>query len=83
VKWVVVDDGVIDAWLDRESDDVIRMSLLDWLIGMSNGPGHADGVPTLTQPGVFVARVPDTSVVVTYLVGAAFDPPFIAIRSID
>ena len=80
---MVVDDGVIDAWPDRESDDNIRSSVLSWLIGMAGGPGFADGVPSLTQAGVFVARVPDTAVVVTYLVGAAFDPPFIAIRSID
>lgn len=82
MSWVLVGIDVIDAWRESEPDLDIRACVLDWLMGFYSGPGFANGVPSLAQPGVFVAIVPGTSVMVSYYVAAGLDPPAIAIREI-
>jgi len=83
MSWAVVGFEAIDSWREREQDDETRALVLEWLIGFASGPGFADGVPSLTQPGLFVARVPGTTTIVTFYVGIALDPPVIAIRDIS
>lgn len=56
--------------------------MLEWLAGFFDGPGFADAVPALSIPGVFVSRVPGTSIVVTIYVASHLRPPAIGIREI-
>ena len=53
------------------------------LLGPFGLARFADAVPSLTQADLFVARVPGTSVIVTFLRLALLDPPAVAIRAID
>jgi hypothetical protein len=82
MAWVLVGLDAVDAWRDREHDDEVRATVLQWLLGFTEGPGFADGVPSLALDGLFVARVPGTTVIVTYLVLPRLDPPAVAIREI-
>ncbi len=83
MPWTIVGREVIDAWVQQEPDDEIRIAVLTWILGFVDGPGFADAVPSLTQADLFVARVPGTSVIVTFLRLALLDPPAVAIRAID
>ncbi len=83
MQLIVVDDGVIDDWLDHEPDGDVRLAVAEWLLGFMDGPGFADGVPSLSCRDLFRGRVPGTAVVGTYLVRARLDPPAIAIRKIS
>lgn len=83
MDWVLVGLEAIDSFREREPDPEIRAKVLGWLMGFYQGPGFADGVPSLSQPGLFVARVPETNVMVTYYLAVRLDPPAVAIRDIS
>jgi len=83
MEWVLVGLEAIDSFREREPDSDVRARVLEWLMGFYEGPGFSNGVPSLTQAGLFVARVPETNVIVTYYLAVRLDPPAVAIRDIS